>query len=100
MLELLKDNFYEKILKYDIACEQALHLGDIVKSTRARGTREETRLRSAAPRRSLARSRAARFARPNRRVCSQAKYDIYCGLSVTSVVPALFLITTISRCHS
>ena len=26
-----------------IACEQALHLGDIVKSTRARGTREETR---------------------------------------------------------
>ena len=28
-----------------IACEQALHLGDIVKSTRARGTREETRLR-------------------------------------------------------
>ena len=27
-----------------VACEQALHLGDIVKSTRARGTREETRL--------------------------------------------------------
>ena len=28
-----------------LACEQALHLGDIVKSTRARGTREETQLR-------------------------------------------------------
>ena len=58
-----------------LACDQALHLGDIVKSTRARGTREETRLRAPAPsrlRRSLARSRAARFARPNRRACSQA----------------------------
>ena len=33
-----------------IACEQALHLGDIVKSTRARGTREETRLRGAGKR--------------------------------------------------
>ena len=32
-----------------VACEQALHLGDIVKSTRARGTREETRLRSRSP---------------------------------------------------
>ena len=41
-----------------VACEQALHLGDIVKSTRARGTRE--------------RSRAGRFARSNRRACSQA----------------------------
>ena len=29
-----------------VACEQALHLGDIVKSRRARGTREETRLLS------------------------------------------------------
>ena len=28
----------------NLACEQALHLGDIVKSTRARGTREETPL--------------------------------------------------------
>ena len=26
-----------------VACEQALHLGEIVKSTRARGTRQETR---------------------------------------------------------
>ena len=33
-----------------VACEQALHLGDIVKSTRARGTREETRLRGAGKR--------------------------------------------------
>ena len=49
----------------DIACEQALHLGDIVKSTRARGTREETRL-----------PLAARFARQNRRACSQAITDI------------------------
>ena len=40
-----------------LACEQALHLGDIVKSTRARGTREETRLRGAAPRGFAARSR-------------------------------------------
>ena len=29
-----------------VACEQALHLGDIVKSRRARGTREETRVLS------------------------------------------------------
>ena len=55
-----------------LACEQALHLGDIVKSTRARGDATA----GAGPsrfRRSLARSRAARFARPNRRACSQAK---------------------------
>ena len=72
----------------NVACEQALHLGDIVKSIRARGTREETRLREAEAgkrkafagpsrlRRSLARSRAARFARPNRRACSQAKMNV------------------------
>ena len=53
-----------------------------MKSTRARGTREETRLRGrgrAGPlrlRRSLARSRAARFARPNRRACSQARFHV------------------------
>jgi len=34
--------------KSQVACEQALHLGDIVKSRRARGTREETRKREAA----------------------------------------------------
>ena len=50
-----------------VACEQALHLGDIVKSGRTRGTREETP-RPSQLRRSLARSRAFRFARPNRRV--------------------------------
>ena len=33
-----------------IACEQALYWLDIVKSTRARGTREETRLRGAGKR--------------------------------------------------
>ena len=37
---------YAKV-KANVACEQALHLGDIVKSTRARGKREETRLRGA-----------------------------------------------------
>ena len=58
-----------------IACEQALHLGDIVKSGRARGDAKArggpTRLR-----RSLTRSRAARFTRPNRRACSQARVSI------------------------
>ena len=58
-----------------IACEQALHLGDIVKSKRARGDAKArggpTRLR-----RSLKRSRAARFTRPNRRACSQARVSI------------------------
>ena len=66
------NTWFEKVLidiKF-LACEQALHLGDIVKSTRARTTREETRLSRL--RRSLARSRAARFACPNRRACSQA----------------------------
>ena len=40
-----------------IACVQALHLGDIVKSRRARATREETRKRGTAPRGFAARSR-------------------------------------------
>ena len=31
--------------KEGLACEQALHLGDILKSRRARGTREETQKR-------------------------------------------------------
>ena len=55
----------------------------VVKSTRTRGSREETGLRRAGSRkgpfagpsrlrRSLALSHAARFARPNRRACSQA----------------------------
>ena len=61
-----------------IACEQALHLWDIVKSRRARGTREETRKRGrgrdlfSAPR-GFALARAACFALPNRRACSQAQ---------------------------
>ena len=64
-----------------LACEQALCLAGIVKSGRTRGTREETRrqgrgrerpLGPSRLRRSLMRSRAARFARPNRRACSQA----------------------------
>ena len=52
------NTWFEKVLiniKF-LACERALHLGDIVKSTRARGDA----------------TRAARFARPNRRACSQA----------------------------
>ena len=63
-----------------LACEQALYLAGIVKSGRARGTREETRrqgrgrerpLGPSRLRHSLVRSPAARFARPNRRACSQ-----------------------------
>ena len=50
-----------------LAFERAVHSGDIVKSRRVRGTPEEARFRL-----SLARSRAACFARPNRRGCSQA----------------------------
>ena len=46
-------------------------VGDIVKSRPARGTREET-LSPSRLRRSLSRSRAARFARPHKRACSQA----------------------------
>ena len=44
---LLALNICHKTADKMIACELALHLGDIVKSTRARGTREETRLRGA-----------------------------------------------------
>ena len=32
-------------VKEGLACEQALHLGDVVKSRLARGTREDTRKR-------------------------------------------------------
>ena len=49
-----------------LACVQALHLADIVKNTRANGTREEMRQRGTGER------SAAGFARPNRRACSQA----------------------------
>ena len=98
----------DRTAKYEQACEHALHLRNIVKSRRARGTREETRKRRAGEwlsdcrelllnkknsrsllsnfrrrrklcpsrlRRSLARSLAVRFTRPNRRACSQAKYE-------------------------
>ena len=54
---------------HKLACEQALHLGD--KSRHARGDAKAPRLRC-----SLARSRAALFARPNRRACSQANYKL------------------------
>ena len=61
-----------------IACEEALHLWDMVKSRRARGDAKaggggKTFPRPLAASRSLARSRAARLARPNRRACSQAQ---------------------------
>ena len=45
-----------------LACEQALPLGDIVKSRRTRGTREETRKRETGSGTSR-----TRFTRPNRR---------------------------------
>ena len=69
-VQIFSSSGFEKVsckLKI-VACEQALHLGDIVKSTRTRGTRTgPSRLR-----RSLACLRAARFAHPNRRACLQA----------------------------
>ena len=55
-----------------ISCEQALHLGDKVKTGRARGTREETRKRGVGLGGGLGCPRAARFVCPNRRACSQA----------------------------
>ena len=46
-----------KLVRFYVACGQALQLGDIVKSRRARGTREETRMRGAEERKeSLQRS--------------------------------------------
>ena len=55
-----------------ISCEQALHLGDKVKTGRARGTREETRKRGVGVGGGWGCPRAARFVCPNRRACSQA----------------------------
>ena len=63
-----------EIFKPKKSCEQALHLGDTLKSRRARGTREETLKRGAGEKKhSLPRSLAARFARPNERAYPQAK---------------------------
>ena len=50
-----------RIQNMDLACEQALHLGAIVKSRRARGTQGETRIKA--------------LARP-RRACSKANMDL------------------------
>ena len=56
----------EGFTRVRLAFKQALHLGDMVKSRRARSAREETRKRGGGGfRRSLARFRADRFARPN-----------------------------------
>ena len=56
----------EGFTRVRLACKQALHLGDMVKSRRARVAREETRKRGGGGfRRPLARFRTARFARPN-----------------------------------
>ena len=83
--------------------------GDIVKSRRARGTLKETRKRGAGEAnenlwevvasspflgpsrlcRSFARSRAACFARPNRRACSQANYQYH---HIIGIVLMLFYI--------
>ena len=38
--------YYYYFFAVIVACEQALHLGDILKSSRARGTREEIRVLS------------------------------------------------------
>ena len=71
--------------KEHVACEQAFHLGDTVKSRRAEarerrresgGWGEKGELLSSAPRGFDDRSRVLaqlEFARPNRRACSQAK---------------------------
>ena len=72
-----RENVYRKrVCKFctGLACEQALHLGDIVKSRRARGTREETRKRECC---SLARSCAAGFALLNRRARCEAGTGLY-----------------------
>ena len=50
-----------------LACEQALPLGDIVKSRRTRGTREETRKRGTKRGGGGYLALATRFTRPNRR---------------------------------
>jgi len=55
-----------------MACEQALLLGDIVKSRRARGTRKETRKRGLGERKAFPQP----LARLNRRACSQATHYI------------------------
>ena len=68
--------------KYSYICSSlraTLHLRNIVKSGRARGTREETRKREGIglgerERISFPRLLAARYARPNRRACSPATF--------------------------
>ena len=77
-----KQNFPPKIAEHPIdsqclgshfmACEQALLLGDIVKSRRARGTRKETRKRGLGERKAFPQP----LARLNRRACSQATHYI------------------------
>ena len=68
--------YRKRVCKFStgLACEQGLHLGDIVKSRRARGTWEGTRKRKCC---SLARSRVAGFARLNRRARSQVSTGLY-----------------------
>ena len=63
LLLLRQETQYPYILR-------ALHLGDKVKTGRARGTREETRKRGVGVVGGC--PRAALFVRPNRRACSQA----------------------------
>ena len=54
----------KEVTRLALACEQALHLGNIVKSRRTKGTREETGKQAGA---------ASLRSRPNMRACSQAR---------------------------
>ena len=69
-----RSSFPGQSANFYLACEQSLHLGYIVKSRRVRG---DAKARGGASRlrRSLACSRAVRFARPNRRACLQANFQ-------------------------
>ena len=77
------------LMSFAVACMHVLHLGDIVKSRRARGNAARSRLSC-----SLTRSRAARFARPNRRACSQASFAASDSTSATFVIQVVNLLLT------
>ena len=81
-----------------IACEKALHLGDIVKRRRARtdakaGGRGKTFPWPLAASRSLARSR---LARPNRRACSQVQEQMKMSNLLEKGLP--YLSSPLVRC--
>ena len=66
-LTLNCSKYYVQIPILFLACKQALHLWDIVKSRRARGTRKETRKRGLGKRKAFPQP----LAQLNRRACSQ-----------------------------